>query len=94
MGAVERINQSLGRHIDVYGISIWENNDPLFRLAALDTGFPLLIYGSDTAGDYGVQTVPTAVLIDSHGIVHHISQGADEIAGEGLEAPVRNLLEM
>lgn len=94
IGTINAMNDHLGQHIDIYGISIWENNDPLFRLGALETGFPLLIYGSDTAGDYGIQTVPTAVLINSDGIVYHTSQGAEEITGGELEAPVRSLLEM
>lgn len=94
MGVVNGLSDTEGERMDVYGISIWENNDPLFRLAALDTGFPLLVYGSDTAGDYGIQTVPTAVLIDADGIVIHTAQGVEEITGGELEAPLRSLLEM
>ncbi len=92
MGTIDSLNDSLGQHIDFYGISIWENNDPLFRLGALNTGFPLLVYGSDAAANYGIQTVPTAVLIDALGTAVQVFQGADEIAGGGLEAPLRDLL--
>jgi len=84
LGALNSLYLQRRDELDVYGISIWENNDPLFRLEGLGIAFPMLLYGISSAEEYGVTTVPSAVLISPDGIVAGSLSGAEEANAEGL----------
>lgn len=64
--------------IEVVGIAISRGEDTGFRLSSLDIPFPVLVYGGKAAEDYGVDYLPSAVLVDP--------QGRVVISAEGLES--------
>lgn len=67
LGLLNRIAGEVGELIEIRGISVWEENDPSFRLTNMETGFPLLIHGASSATEYGVTTVPSAFLVSRTG---------------------------
>lgn len=69
LGILNDLQEETENELDIYAISIWENNDPLFRLNTLELTFPVLIFGGAAAIDYRVSTVPSAVLISEEGVV-------------------------
>ncbi|HVF88022.1 MAG TPA: TlpA disulfide reductase family protein [Pyrinomonadaceae bacterium] len=61
---------------------------------SLDASYGFAVSPSDTdALKYGVMSIPTAVLIDKHGRVRHISVGFSQLIQEELDATVKKLLD-
>ncbi|MDQ3687416.1 MAG: TlpA family protein disulfide reductase, partial [Acidobacteriota bacterium] len=60
----------------------------------LNASYGFAVSPSDgNALNYGVMSIPTAVLIDKHGRVRHISVGFSQLIQEELDATVKKLLD-
>lgn len=68
--------------LEVYGISVMETTDPLFRLSSLEIPFPILLYGEKAAEDFRVGNLPSAVLVKPSGEVFRSAEGLAEINSE------------
>jgi len=68
-----------GEDIEVYGISLTSASDIQFMLRNLDIPFTVLIHGENTAKNYNVGILPSAVLIDRDGMIILSAEGFEAI---------------
>jgi peroxiredoxin len=89
LGLLKSISSEYSDLVQTVGISIMEISDPGFRLNSLNLGYPVLIFGDQTAHDYNVHTVPAVFLVSKEReILYSSSRVTSESAGE-----IRSLIE-
>ncbi len=91
LGALGTAVELAGDNVDVFGISLMETDDDLFRLNSLNIPFPILIHGNQAAEDYRVDLVPSAVLISADGNVVLCAEGRGGIDGEEFRKAVQDI---
>lgn len=91
LGALGSAGEMYDENIDVIGISIMETSEDLFRLTSLNIPFPIMIHGEETAEDYRVDLLPSAVLVNAQGEVVMCAEGLGSIDSENFRRAVRNI---
>ena len=83
LGLLKSVMENYPQSVKPIGISILEAAEAGFRLNTLDTDFPILIFGEDTAHDYNVHTVPAVFLISkSSEILYSCAVVTDEATSD------------
>jgi cytochrome c biogenesis protein CcmG, thiol:disulfide interchange protein DsbE len=66
--AMQQIHEEFGRRgVVVLGISVDEKGDPHEAMRELGATFPMLLDGQTAASEYGVEALPTIVVVDREG---------------------------
>jgi len=79
--------------VHVYGVNVWERDDPVSFMAENGFTYGLLLEGDDVAADYKITGIPTIYIIDQEGMVAFVEVGANPEIGEMLASTVDNLLD-
>jgi thiol-disulfide isomerase/thioredoxin len=78
--------------LEVVGINVWENADPVAFMAENGYTYTLLLAGDEVAEDYLVNGIPTFYVIDRDGNIAFAAKGASSENEEALASIVESLL--
>jgi thiol-disulfide isomerase/thioredoxin len=78
--ALERIHQDYReRGVVVLGVNVRDNQNPAQTMQDLDATYPALVAGDDVARSYGVDGLPTIIVIDADGQMIYRDKGYSSI---------------
>jgi thiol-disulfide isomerase/thioredoxin len=78
--------------LEVIGINIWENSDPVAFMSENGYTYTLLLEGDSVAVDYMVTAIPTFYVIDADGNIALGAKGASQENEDALRDMVESLL--
>jgi thiol-disulfide isomerase/thioredoxin len=76
MPHVQELHESFHEQgVLVYGVNVWEKGDPVGFMRDNGYTYGLLMEGDDVAEDYGVEGIPTFVIVGKDGTISYKSVG-------------------
>jgi peroxiredoxin len=92
LAAVQAVHEKFaGRPVSVFGVSVWpKGGDPAAFHRQHKAAYPLLLEADDVAAAYGVNAIPTVIVIGPDSRVGHVQIGTDEASN--LIAAVERLI--
>jgi thiol-disulfide isomerase/thioredoxin len=76
MPAIDRLHERFkDKSVKVFGVNINDNKDPVKFMEEMGVDYPLLVEGEAAAQHFGVQAIPTFIVIDPEGRVVYEKAG-------------------